>query len=165
MSLNIGEKLRQYRKKSNFSVKFVSSALSKNGFNNCSASAIYNWEQGLNYPNIEMFTFLCDMYGVESIDSILRNFKYRNNLESDSGFIFIKNNYNLLNSDGKDKILSYFENIVNCKSYRDKDMEELYITRFVAKGGEIGEIKFDEDTRNCILHDIKLLSKKKKKIL
>lgn len=64
MKNTIGTRIREYREKKNLSQKDLGELI------NVSNSRISNWEQGINYPDVEMIVELCNALKV-SADTLL----------------------------------------------------------------------------------------------
>ena len=65
---SIGEKLRYYRKKCNFTAEEVREYLSLG-----SVQAIYKWENGVTIPAVDNFLALMELYGIDSFQMIVEH--------------------------------------------------------------------------------------------
>ena len=98
MNSDLGNRLRECRKSSHLSVKYVAECLEKDYGIKLSTKTIYSWETGQNQPSADMLLILCKIYG---ISNILETLGYDN---ADSEIPL------LLSNEEKDLILKYRNN-------------------------------------------------------
>ena len=67
MNPDLGNRLRECRKNSRLSVKYVAECLEKDYGVKLSTKTIYSWETGQNQPSADMLLILCKIYGISNI--------------------------------------------------------------------------------------------------
>ena len=163
MCINIGKILKERRKIAGLSVKEVFNSIKSAGFEVASISSVYAWENNNSRPSIEIFLFLCGLYGINDIIKTF-GFSFNGDIQKDDIDYLILKNINNLNKDGKSKILEYSSDIVSTGLYNKEtnfsdDGGGKYISRFVAKGGATKDVIIDGDLKTLLVEEIKRISK------
>jgi len=166
MCIDIGKILKERRKLADLSVKEVFNSIKSAGFDVASISSVYAWENNNSRPSIEIFLFLCGLYGIDDIIKTF-GFYFNGDIQKDDIDYLILKNINNLNKDGKSKILEYSGDIVSTGLYTKEtnfsdDSGGKYISRFVAKGGATKDVIIDSDLKNLLVEEIKKISRELK---
>jgi len=163
MCINIGKILKERRKIAGLSVKEVFNSIKSAGFEVASISSVYAWENNNSRPSIEIFLFLCELYGINDIIKTF-GFSFNGNIQKNNIDYIILRNINNLNENGKSKVLEYSEDIMSTGLYNKEtnssnDNGEKYISRFVAKGGATKDVIIDRSTKDLLVEEIMRISK------
>lgn len=116
--------LKDERKRCNLSVDSVCEQLKQKGIT-ISEKTLYGYENGVSKPKLETFLALCDIYGIRSIISAL-GFSYSvpegstiplEDIELRESLL---NSFELLNTEGRKKLVGYAEDLLGNGKYDKK---------------------------------------------
>lgn len=129
MSSNyISEVLKTSRKGSNLSVNEVVDKLSSLYGIVVASKTLYGWEKSRSQPDIDTFLALCKIYNISNDDFLMIG-NYLCDRESptnpDESSQLLLSNYEQLNDEGKEKLISYSNDLVDTGRYLKENQSGL----------------------------------------
>lgn len=92
---------------------------------NTTYQTISNWERGVSKMDIESLDMLCSLYNLSTSNTIERVIG-STATPVDLAKQRLNDNYDLLNQDGKTKLVDYSDDLVQSGKYEEKNSEQDY---------------------------------------